>query len=169
MNQRKIIVFLSRLMLLSLPLYFILWSGVSLSPLQEAVSFQTEHVLSFAGLNVSRTNTRIEIRGEKPFAFFIDEDCTGWKSMLFLFALVFAVPGVKLKKRLFGLVLGLPLVWIVNLSRIITIVFIEQAHGAQLALFFHAYVWKALLISAVLLIWFLWMKQKTIFRFLTKY
>ena len=169
MNQRKIIVFLSRLMLLSLPLYFILWSGVSLSPLQEAVSFQTEHVLSFAGLNVSRTSTRIEITGEKPFAFFIDEDCTGWKSMLFLFALVFAVPGVKLKKRLFGLVLGLPFIWIVNLSRIITIVFIEQAHGAQLALFFHAYVWKAVLISAVLLIWFLWMKQKTIFRFLTKY
>jgi exosortase/archaeosortase family protein len=159
------LVFLIRLLLLSIPLYIILASGLTLTPIQKTVSVQTENILTVLGYDVSRDNIIIKIN--KPvgdsFLFTVSEDCTGWKSMLFLFALIFAIPGVALVKRFLGLFFGLPIIWIGNLLRILIVVFVEGTFGYSAAMIIHDYLWQAGLIALVLSLWVIWIR---IFRIL---
>jgi exosortase/archaeosortase family protein len=164
--------FLVRLLVLSIPLYLIIGVGLSgtlLSPLQSAVVEQSAWVLERMGFEVQYSDvfvTSSSSPAAEPFNFMINEDCTGWKSMLFLFALLFAVPGIALGKRLWGLVFGLPAIWVGNLARVVGVVLAEQAYGVEAALIIHDYLWQAGLIALVLGIWMAWLglareKRKT--------
>ena len=95
-----VLEFLVRVCLLALPLYLVIWLGIDLYPLQAAVASQAAWLLQAAGYHVVRDGTGLTVGS---FQFFIIPDCTGWKSMLFLFALVFAVPGISMRKRFWGL------------------------------------------------------------------
>ena len=156
-QQRKLygtVAFLARLAVLSVPVYVIISSGLSLYPLQAAVAYQSGQVFLSLGMEVSASGAEMEVDG---FRFLINEDCTGWKSMLFMTALVLAVPAVAWRKRLAGILAGLPLVWAVNLIRIVSVVLVQQASGAEAALLFHDYVWQLLLVGVVLGIWLAWL------------
>jgi exosortase/archaeosortase family protein len=152
----KTFVFLLRLLILSIPLYVILIFNVDLYALQYSVTANTLWILRGVGYQVVQEGAALTVGAENPFFFIISPDSTGWKSMLFLFALIFAVPGVVLKKRVFGLVFGIPLIWIGNLTRVLAIVFIERGYGFEAAMLAHDYLWRLGLISLVLVLWLLW-------------
>jgi len=155
--------FLVRLLLLSIPLYLVIGLGISgsvLGPLQAAVAGQSALVLKGMGFQVQHSGvfiTTIAGSDAEPFYFMINQDCTGWKSMLFLFALLFAVPGIALRKRLWGLIFGLPSIWLGNLGRVIGVVLAEDAYGKAMALMIHDYLWQLGLIALVVGIWVIWM------------
>lgn len=150
--------FLLRLLILSIPLYIMLSIPGVLFPLQGLVTNNAVSLLSLA-YPVSNQNILIEIQSPgTEFQFLISEDCTGWKSMLFLFALVFAVPGVILRKRLLGLLAGIPLIYLGNLLRIFLIVWVQQSWGTPAAEFFHVWLWSLGLITLVILIWIIWLR-----------
>jgi exosortase/archaeosortase family protein len=156
-EQRKlfeILLFLIKLILFSIPLYLILAFPGILIPLQEVVSENVYLILKSMGSGVSRNGFLLTMDG---IAFMVSEDCTGWKSMLFLTALIFAVPGVEIKKRLAGIVVGVPLIYIGNLVRILAVVSIWETYGYETASLVHDYFWQAGLISLVLVIWVLWL------------
>ena len=71
--------------------------------------------------------------------------------------MLFAVPGIALRKRLWGLVFGLPTVWIGNIGRVVGVVLAEDAYGKAAALMIHDYLWQLGLIALVLGIWAVWM------------
>lgn len=150
-------LFLIRLLILSIPLYMILSLPGLLLPLQSLVTHNSVSLLSLS-YPVSYENVLIEIQSPgNEFQFVVSEDCTGWKSMLFLFALIFATLGVSLRKRLLGLVIGIPVIYLGNLFRILLIVLIQQNWGAPAAELFHVYFWSLGLIALVLLAWGLWL------------
>lgn len=155
--------FLARLLVLSIPLYLIIGiglSGILLRPLQASVAGQSGWVLEHVGFRILYSDvyiTSYSSPGAEPFNFMINEDCTGWKSMLFLFALMFAVPGIALRKRLWGLVFGVPAIWIGNIARVVGVVFAERAYGVEAALLVHDYLWQIGLIALVLGIWLVWL------------
>jgi exosortase/archaeosortase family protein len=151
------LLFLAKILVFAIPLYLILTFHGVLHPMQDLVANNVYLVLRSLGFNVVREGFLINIRGENPFVFIVSEDCTGWKSMLFLIALMVAVPGVLWSKRLAGIVLGIPLIYLGNLARILLIVHIEQVYGMETANVVHDYLWQAGLISLVLLIWVLWL------------
>jgi len=154
----KVFVFLLRRLVLSIPLYVILALPIGLlSPLQNLAAGNTFWMLSYAGYSVSQNSNIITIGSEEPFTFVIGEDCTAWKSMLFFFALIFAVPGALMKKRLLGLIIGISLIWAGNLARIFMIVLVQQTYGTQAAMFLHSILWQAGLIALVLVLWVLWL------------
>ncbi|NIO20380.1 MAG: hypothetical protein GTN76_06475 [Candidatus Aenigmarchaeota archaeon] len=150
-------LFLIKILVFAVPLYLILTFQGILYPLQELVSHNVYLVLNSLGFQVARDGFLINIQGGNPFVFLISEDCTGWKSMLFLTALIIAVPSVKWRKRGIGLVFGIPLIYMGNLLRILIIVHIEQVYGLELANLIHDYLWQAGLISLVLVIWVAWL------------
>lgn len=150
------LVFLVRLMLLSLPLYFVIYTSVSMLPVQASVASQSAWILNMIGFRASQAGTGIVVSASPPFAFDISRDCTAWKSMLFLFALVFSVPAVALKKRLAGLAFGIPAIWAGNLIRIIVTVLTGLSYGMQTASFLHNILWQFGLIALVLGIWIVW-------------
>jgi len=77
--------------------------------------------------------------------------------MLFLLALMMAVPKVSREKRLIGISFGIPLIYLGNLVRILLLVYIQQLYGLGLANLVHDYLWQAGLISLVLAMWILWL------------
>lgn len=155
----NVLVFLIRLIILSIPLYLILMFSVNLSPLQHAVAGQSAAFLEFLGHDVVLDGYHITV-GTQPndFYFYINEDCTGWKSMLFLFALMFAVPGISIKRRLIGLAIGIPVIWVGNLFRVVGVVLAERAYGVEFALNIHDFGYRIGLIVLVLVIWTVWLK-----------
>lgn len=150
----RMLIFLARLVALSLPLYLVMWLGLDLYPLQLAAASQSAWLLQALGYQVLRDGTLLTINS--GFVVSIVPDCTGWKSMLFLFALIFAVPGIAMKKRLWGL-LGLPLVWAGNLTRILAGVAAWDLWGVEASLLIHDWLFQAGLVALVLGIWIAWL------------
>jgi exosortase/archaeosortase family protein len=149
-----ILAFLLRLCLLSIPLYLVIWLGVDLWAMQVAAASQSGWLLQAMGYRVVQEGAGLTVNG---FTFFIIPDCTGWKSMLFLFALVFAVPAISLRKRLAGLALGIPLIWLGNLGRVAGVVLAQGAWGTEGAMLIHDWLFQAGLVSLVLGIWLAWL------------
>jgi exosortase/archaeosortase family protein len=152
--------FLVRLLVLSIPLYIVIGLGISLMPLQVVVAGMAGRILEQMGFSVIQQGALLSVAAPGvavPFGFIINEDCTGWKSMLFLFALIFAMPKVAMRKRLWGLAIGLPIIWVGNLARIIGVVLAERAYGVETALLIHDYGWQAGLIALVLGLWIIWL------------
>jgi len=149
-----VLLFMAKLLALSIPLYLISMFPEFLFPLQEAVSQNIYVLLKYLGFEASREG--FIINADK-IVFLISEDCTGWKSMLFVSALILSVPRVPAKKRLWGILIGLPIVYIGNLARILAVVLIWSAYGPAAANVFHDYLWQAGMISLVLAIWISWL------------
>ncbi len=160
--------FLVRLLALSIPLYAILLF-VDLILLQNLVAQEMMWLFKVLGWPVTGEGLLFTTTNT-GFVFMIAEDCTAWKSMIFFFALIFAVPGKffkkkafgmkkpsTLKRRLIGLGIGIPVIWVGNLARILGIVWVEQTFGAETAMIVHAYLWQLGLIVLVLLLWFVWL------------
>ncbi len=162
-RMMRMLEFLVRVCVLALPLYLVIWLGLDLYPLQLAVASQSAWLLQAAGYGVVQEGTGLTADG---FGFFIIPDCTGWKSMLFLFALVLAVPGISLRRRAWGLALGMPLIWLGNLARVTGVVAAQGAWGTDAALVIHDWLFQAGLVALVLgiwIVWLLWVKNKLTF------
>lgn len=152
MNEKKLretLIFLSKLIVLSMPLYFVIWFA-DLGWLQEIVS---RTVSSFFGDSAQREGFQIVVDG---FSFYISKDCTGWKGMLFLTALIFATKS-SWKNRLAGLALGLPAVFAFNLLRIVFMIWLGVSNPEFFGLF-HDLLWQLSMIGAVLVLWLMWTK-----------
>lgn len=158
-NLWNILWFLIRLLILAIPLYLIIFLAVDLTPLQVTVASQTSYILDNLGFNVIQEGYHIIVGTiEDHFYFMINEDCTGWKSMLFLFALIFAVPRISWKNRFIGLIIGIPIIWIANLGRVIGVVLAEGMWGLDFAMSLHDYGYRLGMIAVVLLIWLIWFR-----------
>lgn len=149
------VVFFTRLIVMAAPLYAIIFF-VDLYPLQAMIAGHSFLLLEGIGLSPQLDGVGM-IVGD--FHFFISKDSTAWKSLLFLAALVVAVPGIAWRKRAWALGLGIPLVYLGNLGRVVGIVLTEQAFGQAAALAVHDYLWRFGLIALVLGIWLVWLKK----------
>ena len=130
-------VFLVRLLVLAIPLYVILALPGILYPLQLWTVDVTISLLGWLGLSATADGTWITIHYANPFTFIINEDCTGWKSIMLLFALIFAVRGARLKSRLAGLALGTAAILTANMLRILGVIYAERLWGQDFALLLH--------------------------------
>ncbi len=156
-SQRKLLatlVFMLKLLAFAVPLYIVMSLPGLLLPLQEAVSANVHSLLGLIGFDVVRDGFSM---ASGDIAFFVSEDCTGWKSMLLLTALIFAVPGAGMRKRIAGVALGVTAVYLGNLARIIAVVLAWKAFGPGFAGLVHGYFWQAGLILLVLAVWIAWL------------
>ena len=88
----KMLQFFVRLIILSVPLYLVIYLAIDLTVLQNWFAGMSAAILSAFGWSVSVNGSVVSITAPAQFTFLIDPDCTAWKSILFLFALIFAVP-----------------------------------------------------------------------------
>ncbi len=154
----SVLIFLGKLIILSLPMYAVLHFSISLYPLQEAVIGQSMAIFDASGYSPERRGFVITVNKTHEFSFAITEDCTPWKSIWLLFALMLAVKR-RWKDRAWGFAAGAVLLWASNLLRIFLIVWTEQHLGLGAAMFIHNYLWKALLVGVVVAFWALWISR----------
>ncbi|MFH1978202.1 MAG: archaeosortase/exosortase family protein [Candidatus Aenigmatarchaeota archaeon] len=161
----KTLIFFSRLVVLSIPVYLVITLGVDLIVLQNTVADNSYLMFKYTGFAVAKEGPALTVglddETRQPFYFIISEDSTGWKSLLFFGALLLAVPEIHNRKRMWGLIIGLPVIWIGNLVRIYVIVMVERSYGFQAAAITHDYLWQVGLMILVLATWLLWYAKVT--------
>jgi len=90
------------------------------------------------------------------FGVSIEPGCNGVEAAVVLIAAMLAFPSPWLMK-LWGIVIGFAVVQAVNLIRVVTLFFIGQWNLTVFE-FAHMYMWQALIMLDVLIVWLVWMR-----------
>lgn len=90
------------------------------------------------------------------FGVSIEAGCNGVEATIVLVAAMLAFPS-SWKMKLWGIGLGFIAVQAVNLIRIVSLFFLGQ-WNFQVFEFAHLYMWQALIMLDVLIVWLLWMR-----------
>lgn len=151
------LLFLAKLLVLSAPLYAVLNWG-NLVPLQNFVAEEIANFFKFVGFQAYREGTTLFVG---KVAFSVTADCTGWKSLIFMSALVVAT-GSGLAEKLEALSLNLPILYSINLSRVALVVFFTYSYGPGAYELMHDFMWKISTVASVLLLWFMWTRRKSL-------
>jgi exosortase H (IPTLxxWG-CTERM-specific) len=94
--------------------------------------------------------------GQNGFAVSIEAGCNGVEATIVLVAAILAFPA-SWKRRLAGLVIGIVAVQALNIVRVISLFYLGQWNVDAFD-FAHRYVWQALIMLDVLIVWLLWVR-----------
>ena len=95
--------------------------------------------------------------GRNGFAVSIEAGCNGVEASIVLVSAMLAFPA-SWKRKLFGLALGILAVQALNVVRVISLFYIGQ-WNVDVFEFAHQYVWQALIMLDVLIVWLLWVRM----------
>jgi len=91
------------------------------------------------------------------FAVSIEAGCNGVEATLVLCAAIFAFPA-PWRHKLLGLAIGIVAVQLLNVVRVISLFYIGQWDFAVFE-WAHQYVWQALIMLDVLVVWLIWVRR----------
>jgi exosortase H (IPTLxxWG-CTERM-specific) len=106
------------------------------------------HVIAFGKVLQSTRN---------GFAISIEAGCNGIEAALILIAAMLAFPA-PWKHRLVGIVAGLAAVQAMNIVRVVSLFYVGQWNFKAFE-WAHFYVWQALIMLDVLIVWLLWIRM----------
>jgi len=165
-RRRKLLatlIFSIKLNLLVIPLYILIYLDFSLPSLQNFLAYLISLTLSSLKFPVASEGKNIfifltESESYRIIPFEISMDCTGWKSMYLLTALVFA-SSFELKKNLKFLAITLPFLFIINFLRIVSTIAIALIFGFEFFEVTHNILWREGMVFIVVIIWYLWLRK----------
>jgi exosortase/archaeosortase family protein len=156
----EVLGFLIKLNLLAIPMYLVIWSGAQAIPLQVFVKDVSYKSLKLAGFDVSNpqpASTWFWISsGSSREQINIDLDCTGWKSMFAIAALMVATPLALDRKKLGQIALAVGGIFLLNVVRIVTTLSFSATFGLEYLEIVHTVLWREGMIAAVVAIWAFW-------------
>jgi len=82
----------------------------------------------------------------------IDPDCTGITLMIMYAALVLAYP-LSTKRKLLGLVIGIPVIAAANLARLFAVAQLSGVLSDNVFFFVHDYLFKIVMIAVIIAAW----------------
>ena len=91
------------------------------------------------------------------FAVSIEAGCNGVEATLVLLAAIFAFPA-PWKHKFVGLVIGILAVQLLNVLRVISLFYLGQWNYDMFE-WAHLYVWQALIMLDVLVVWLIWVRR----------
>jgi exosortase H (IPTLxxWG-CTERM-specific) len=94
--------------------------------------------------------------GSNGFAVSIEAGCNGVEATIVLVAAILAFPAPR-KRKLVGLAIGIVAVQALNIIRVISLFYLGQWSFDAFD-FAHQYVWQALIMLDVLIVWLLWVR-----------
>ena len=97
-----------------------------------------------------------EVEGER-FRFTVIPECGAIETMAIYIAAILGFPALWWK-RLAGIVLGLPLLYAVNIVRLACLGLIGAWYEERVFDFAHHYVWQAIYLVFVVVVWLLWLE-----------
>lgn len=153
----RVFKFIVKFNVFAIPLYLVLFMGWTWPPLQKFIADFTFNNLIYMGYSPSINDFLISIPIKNgDWAAVINWDCTGWKSMLALFALIMATD-FKIRLKALCMIL-IPVVFFINLLRILFMFFWVKTFDLAYYQTVHTIIWSWGLILTIILLWFLWMK-----------
>ena len=123
------------------------WTGLVAKASALIVHFFDPSVISYG---------RVLQSAKTGFGVSIEPGCNGVEATIVLLAAMLAFPS-SWKMKLWGIGLGFIAVQFVNLLRVVSLFFIGQ-WDLKVFEFAHLYMWQALIMLDVLVVWLLWMR-----------
>jgi exosortase/archaeosortase family protein len=155
----KIAKFFIIFSLLSIPLDILLYINFHYTPLQNLVASLTYTALKGLGFQTDISMYVLRIVSSQGMQIVeISMDSTAWKSLYALAALVIATPDKKWKEKIKFLAFGLPVVFAINILRIVTTIALCATYGFQYFDFVHSLLWREGMILAVVALWYAWLR-----------
>ncbi|MDR0458345.1 MAG: exosortase H [Burkholderiaceae bacterium] len=151
--------------------FFLIFVGVlavlfgveMLNPVQAAVVNPWTALVARASAGIVRiidpsviSYGRVLQSAKTGFGVSIEPGCNGVEAAIVLIAAMLAFPSPWLMK-LWGILAGFTVVQAVNLIRVVTLFFIGQ-WNLKVFEFAHLYMWQALIMLDVLIVWLIWMR-----------
>lgn len=91
------------------------------------------------------------------FSIEVVYECTGAFTMFILNAMILSWPA-SWQRKLLGIVGGCAVLYLLNLLRMATLVYVGGHYSSEFFDSFHKYFWQATFIAVVLLVWFVWLE-----------
>ena len=154
---KEVFIFLIKFNILLIPFYAIIYFDVSFYILQIAFTNFIASILNLMGYQTSTSDFFLFL-GESQYPIDISRDCLGWKSMYSLFALVFATSGL-IKDKLKFLAVWVPVLFVVNIFRVLITMLVGLNLGFQYLEFIHTFLWQGIMIIALVLVWYVWLRR----------
>jgi exosortase H (IPTLxxWG-CTERM-specific) len=123
--------------------------GALLAPLTTWTARVTLALLHWVGMEATRMATVVS--HPSGFAYEIYYRCTGFLPVAFLMTAILASPG-HWRRKLVGLVVGVPVLIALNLTRLVHLFYVGVYHPAAFDLA-HSVLWEGFLILAILGLW----------------
>lgn len=152
----EILFFFTKLLVLSIPMYLIIFLNIDLVFLRKLTKFFVIKVLSSLSI---KTITMGDMVIAKNFMFIIGDDCTAWKGMFFLIALILSFSNRKIKHKIYGIITFIPIIFLFNIIRIISIVLIAVNIGQMYVDIIHNYVWQTSMVLFIIACWYIWIEK----------
>ena len=154
---------MGRFFLVFLSVQAVLFGVEMLNVVQEAVVQPWTGLVTSASASIIHffdpsaiSHGRVVQSADSGFGISIEPGCNGVEAAIVLLAAVLAFPS-SWKMKFWGLALGFVAVQSVNLLRVVSLFFIGQ-WNMQIFEFAHLYMWQALIMLDVLIVWLLWMR-----------
>jgi exosortase/archaeosortase family protein len=134
-------------------------ANADLSWLQRAEAYAVYSIQNASGIAASYNETTISVAYSSPaFSMDIIALCTGIAEMLFFAFLVLLVRGPRMRERLKGLALFLPLIFLINIGRLLLLHPMAAWLGVAAMWDVHWLVWKYgmfCVLMALFAVWYL--------------
>lgn len=156
----NILVFLLRFLALALPFHVLLWINFDAYFLQVFTARSVSVLLSVFNVQHTYFDVYLIVPLENvQWTIEIIKDCVGWKSFLAVCGLVFAVRGVGFQRRLIGVIFALPLIYVGNVVRIFSSIYLTRIFGFESFEVIHGILWQGGMIALILAIWIFWLDR----------
>ncbi len=152
---KEVILFLVKFNLLLIPFYAVVYFDVDFYPVQICFANFIGSMLRIFGYNVEIDGIFIYV---KDLVIDISRDCVGWKSIYSVAALVLASPGM-LKKKLKFLVVWTPLLFVINILRVLGVILIGLKFGTKYLELLHKFVWQEIMVVVIIGVWCIWLRK----------
>jgi archaeosortase B (VPXXXP-CTERM-specific) len=153
---RFVLLFIGLLILLII--LFSLTADKFLSSPIEKLEIATAHlvglVLNLFGMGAQVSQKFLSL---KNFSVEIIAECTGLYEVFIFLAAMLAYPA-SFKKKLWGVFLGIPFIFLVNILRMVVITVVSNYRPSAFE-FMHLYFWQVALILILLSAWILWIEK----------
>jgi len=93
----------------------------------------------------------------KNMTFEIIHECTGIFALMIYFSCTMAYP-TNWKNKIIGISIGFPFILVMNLFRMIFLVYIADYHQNMFD-YVHSYLWQGTFIIFIILVWLLWIEK----------
>ena len=159
------------ILLAGLSFYWILWgwavTNIDLTGLQATITYVVYMIQSLLGWPVEMiANTSLLYSLPEPgFTVDIIALCTGLGEMLFFAFLVLLFRGPGWRTKLNGLAASLPLIFLINIARLVMIYPLAEWAGIEAMQGIHWHIWKwgmFLILMAIFAAWYMLMARKDI-------
>jgi exosortase H (IPTLxxWG-CTERM-specific) len=126
------------------------------TPWTNALAAISTWIVTLFDGNVVATG-KIMRSGSNGFAVSIEAGCNGVEATLVLLAAMLAFPA-PWRHKVVGLVIGVIAVQLLNIVRVISLFYLGQWNYGVFE-WMHLYVWQALIMLDVLVVWLIWVRR----------